>query len=597
MLANLFSKLRNLLWPIYGSENRRVLSAGLMMALSVWNYGFSRGAKDAFINLVAGTEALPLVKIFAVIPMTMIMLNFYNSLMKTRSFTETFYIVHSVFVGFFFIFAFVLYPFRYYLHMSPTTIKYWQTFVYPMDFLPHFLGFAIASGAGLMVLMWLFKVTSYKTQIAGFVSSLIAAYSYFYYPEWSMQPFQFGVYKNLDVMVPIVGNWSYTLFYGFSELTGTVTLTLFSWQILNKVSTTSEAKRFFPAAGILANVVGGIIGIDITNMLIKAGAKSPELIRLEELFKNKTITPDQENTLYYLGATSNDFMLPLIGLFVVCLLQMPLYRWIDKNIISSFVKEESTKKEKVKLSNSESFGLIFSSRYLLFLFFIILCYNSSIVPLENVWKNQLRAFYTNTAEYASYTNAQTWYTSLITVISMLVSVNILRYISWTTGALITPLLATIFLVPFFGLQLAPEIFIPFFSYFFDMSTSFMIGWIAVQSGTAGIICSKSVKYAFFDGTKEMAYIPASEEIKTKGKAAVDMIGGRFGKALGSLFLFYIQVIRGMKYNNLVNGNPTLWITCFATIIYFIWFVSIFFFSKEYYKALEAQNNKAELKNV
>ena len=59
-------------------------------------------------------------------------------------------------------------------------------------------------------------------------------------------------------------------------------------------------------------------------------------------------------------------------------------------------------------------------------------------------------------------------------------------------------------------------------------------YLAVIIGAAQNIFSKSSKYSLFDPCKETAYIPLDDEIRTKGKAAIDVICNPLGKSGGAL---------------------------------------------------------------
>jgi len=147
------------------------------------------------------------------------------------------------------------------------------------------------------------------------------------------------------------------------------------------------------------------------------------------------------------------------------------------------------------------------------------------------WKEQLRFFFAgDKGGYNAFMGDYSFVTGITTIFfALFIGSNLLRKLSWLGAALITPAGILIGGAFFFCFIIAKDqvaVLIEF------------IGTNAVTAATflgAGIvIVSKVIKYALFDPTKEMAYIPLDDELKTKGKAAVDVIGGRAGKSGGAL---------------------------------------------------------------
>ena len=90
--------------------------------------------------------------------------------------------------------------------------------------------------------------------------------------------------------------------------------------------------------------------------------------------------------------------------------------------------------------------------------------------------------------------------------------------------------------------------------------------IAVFFGGVQNCLSKATKYSLFDATKEMTFIPLDHDVKIRGKAPIDVVGARVGKAGGSvifqsLLLFVKSISECIPYIAVIfTVVMTLWIS-------------------------------------
>ncbi len=357
-------------------------------------------------------------------------------------------------------------------------------------------------------------------------------------------------YPNFKWFIRIVGKWSFASFYAISELWGSLMLSLLFWQFANQITKTEEAKRFYSMFGMLANLALPIVAVILGYFLHE---------KTQIVAEHLKFTP-----------------LLLIMMFSSVIIIL-LYKWInlyvltDPTLYQPLVKTE--KKGKLKLSLMESFRMIFTSKYLGLIALLVLAYGVSVNLVEGVWKSKIHQLHPTKEAYTMYMGQFQAWQGITAILFMIVGSNILRRVSWKTAAMITPLMMLITGAAFFA-------FI-----FFDNTIAMHITGlfasgplaVAVMIGTIQNVLSKATKYSLFDATKNMAYIPLDKDLRTKGQAAVEVIGGRFGKSGGGIIQSTFFIL--LPTFTFVEATPYFAGIFFVIVI--LWLYAVSGLNKEY----------------
>jgi len=382
-----------------------------------------------------------------------------------------------------------------------------------------------------------------------------------------------AMYPSLTWIIPLVGNWTYTLFYILSELWGSAVLSLLFWQFANAITPVKEARRFYGMFGFLGNF--GLL------------LSGPAIIVVSHWIHGMGLSRNE----------STGLMLQYLMAFVIAagIVLISTFYWMNRSVLTDkrYYDPEAmgeTKKKKAKLSMTESFKYILQSPYLGLIAMLVLAYGVSINLFEGVWKGQIKIAYPTEVEYNKVMGGLSTVTGGIAVVLMLIGSNFLRAFSWRTCALITPVVLITGILAFFGVIYYNNGMLPEGMKIVDAIKQGIISKelivYAVGLGLFVNAFGKAVKYSLFDPTKEMAYIPLDPELKVKGKAAVDVIGGRGGKSAGS----YIQMGLLTAFSGSALYQLVPIIAPIAVGVVFLWILSVFGLSTRF-KALTSGDAK------
>ncbi len=354
--------------------------------------------------------------------------------------------------------------------------------------------------------------------------------------------------KGFQGCIALVRNWTFTSFYVISELWAVMVLAVLYWGFANDTTQVNEAKRTYGILNIgsnIAPIMGGTLALTFSNSV-----SLPFL---------NSITDHWNHTICQLI-----ILITLLGIGA-----MAVYYWINRRVVPEqktlvVQNEEPTAPKKPRLSMRESIKYILRSPYLVPLAIIVLGYNISINFTDVLWKEQLKRFFTDPNEMLEHMNKITVGIGILaTMGGVLFSLMVTR-LGWTFTAMITPFVMTMMAIGFFTFMFCGDALMALSSTLFGLTPFAM----TVYCGSLQNCLSKASKYSVFDATKELAFLPLSEESKLKGKAAIDGLGSGIGKSGSSLTYQGFIILLG----SVALSTPYIAVILFAILLAWIFCV-------------------------
>ncbi len=174
MSSSNFTSWRSFFWPIHPDELRKFLAMFSIFFFISFNYNVLRSYKDTIVITAAqsGAEVIPFIKLWAVLPSAILFTLLYTRLSNRLSREKVFYIIMSIFLGFFFLFTFVLYPAQEALH--PTELASRLQNILPSGFKGFIAVFRNWTFTLFYIMAELWSTTVFSVLYWGFANEVIS---------------------------------------------------------------------------------------------------------------------------------------------------------------------------------------------------------------------------------------------------------------------------------------------------------------------------------------------------------------------------------------------------------------------------------------
>ena len=478
-----FGKWRSRLWPIYGYELKKIIPMAFILYLTLFIYTILRDIKDTLVVTCSDAGA-------EIIPF----------------------------------------------------LKIWGTVPFAIIFTIVYSKLCNIYGTGRLFYL-----------VITFFMAFFCLFSLFLYPnKGTLHPTVFPDYlesvlpQGLKGLVAVLRNWTFSLFYVFSQLWGSVCLSLLFWGYANRITAIADSKRFYAFFGLMGN-----LSVPMAGLFVYYASQRQESLPV--------------------GGDPWSHSLNMMTCMVVLagLLMMAIHWWInhDMNQKAQVGEPDGAKKENDRLSLplKESLLHIINSPYMRCLAMTVISYGVCINIIEVTWKGQLRLQFPEPNEYSQFMGLFSSCTGLLSIfMALFVTNNVIRRFGWTAAALCTPMMLLVSGLLFFFFLLFRET-LPA-SFFLSIGVTPLM--VTVLLGALQNMVSKATKYSLFDPTKEMSYIPLDREQKVKGKAAIDVVCNPVGKSAGSILQQGLILMLG----SLAAIAP--YVSIIVLLFFIVWIISV-----------------------